>query len=223
MKVLLWNCDASWRFHDFILPRKNVYSHFITTHSMTVPLFEQNDMKVIRSQWAVSPLLELPKDRSYLYKTSFVGQNHSIRPQIIKYLKDNSINVELFGRYWDGFDNWHKYISFEEMSEVFGRSKINLNFAIAFNPQTMPQLKGRHWEIPGCKGFQISTPADDLERYFEIGKEIVVVNSLEEMAEKIHYYLSHDDEREAIALAGYERSARDHSWKQRFEHILSEI
>ena len=59
------------------------------------------------------------------------------------------------------------------MIEVFSRSRINLNLSNASNPwwrrwrRRRDQIKGRNFEVPGCGGFLLTQPADDLERYFE--------------------------------------------------------
>jgi spore maturation protein CgeB len=62
-----------------------------------------------------------------------------------------------------------------------------------------------------------------LEQFFEIGKEMVVYQDVDDLADKIRYYLRHETEREAIAEAGYRRVLRDHSYAQRFREIFSTI
>ena len=64
---------------------------------------------------------------------------------------------------------------------------------------------------------------EELEEFFDIGKEIVCYNSEEDLADKIKYYLKHDDERERIRKAGYERCVRDHSWHNRFQIAFNEM
>ena len=43
------------------------------------------------------------------------------------------------------------------------------------------------------------------------------------MIEKVRYYLSHEDERTAIAEAGYRRTLKDHTYRQRFQEIFEQI
>ena len=85
------------------------------------------------------------------------------------------------------------------------------------------QIKARSFEIPGCGGFQLSGPAENLDEYFEPGKEIVIYSSLPDLVEKARYYLAHPDEGEAIAQAGHARAIREHSYEQRFHAIFSQI
>lgn len=85
------------------------------------------------------------------------------------------------------------------------------------------QIKGRNFEIPGCGGFLLTEYADNLKDYYEIGKEIVCFEGVEDLIEKIKYYLIREQEREAIAKAGYERTLREHTYEQRFNKIFRAI
>jgi len=40
---------------------------------------------------------------------------------------------------------------------------------------------------------------------------------------KIRYYLEHDEEREKIAMAGYQRTLGEHTYEKRFEQIFKTI
>jgi spore maturation protein CgeB len=223
IKTVQWDCDSSWRFHNWILPRKDLFDYFVTTHSQAVPWYQANGMKVIHSQWAGSPYYR-PGTGAKKYDVTFIGQKHGIRPQIIAALRQRGIKIDLFGNYWDGYDDWHGYLTdFGSMLEVFQSSKVCLNLSNPWHVGTMPQIKGRHFEIPQCGAFQISTPADNLHSYFEPNKEIVIANDIEELASKLTHYVANDGEREAIAKAGYERMQREHQWHHRFKEILSVI
>ncbi|MEK7195138.1 MAG: glycosyltransferase, partial [Patescibacteria group bacterium] len=87
----------------------------------------------------------------------------------------------------------------------------------------IPQIKGRHFEIPACGGFVVTSPADDLENYYVPGKETVLHGSMADLAEKIRYYLKHDEEREAIARAGYERTLAEHTYQKRFKALFGQM
>lgn len=228
--VIQFDCDSSWRFQHWILPRKDRVSHFVTTHSATIPWYEQNGMKVIKSQWAGSPLYQ-PTEGLRKYDVSFVGQKHGqmpngkfLRSEVIDAMMSADIKINLFGNYWDGYKNWHGYkTDFKEIIDVFNTSKVNLNLSNPWHHGTMPQIKGRHFEIPQTAGFQISTPADDLDSYFVEDKEIVIARSVQELIDKTKYYLAHDNEREVIANAGHARMLNHHQWHHRFEHIFKEV
>lgn len=86
-----------------------------------------------------------------------------------------------------------------------------------------PQIKGRTFEVPGAGGFLLTGPAEDLASYLLPGREVAVFADAEELVEKARYYLAHEDEREAIRRAGYERVLREHTYEQRFLRIFKEV
>jgi|SRR6185436_2908686 len=233
--VIQWDCDSSWRFQNWIFPRKERVTHFVTTHSATIPWYERNGMRVIKSQWGGSPLY-LPDatptcNIQYQYNVSFIGQKHGqmpngkfLRSEIIDALESAGIKIDLFGNYWDGYKNWHGYLTdFNDVINVFRTSKINLNLSNPWHYGTLPQIKGRHFEIPQSKGLQISTFADDLQSYFNFGKEIVIANNIDELINSIKYYLDNEEERIEVTNRGYRRMLLEHQWHHRFTHIFKEV
>ena len=114
-----------------------------------------------------------------------------------------------------------------EMIKMYSRSKINLGFSTCGDThqtsERIMQIRLRDFEVPMSGGFYMVEYMEELEEFFEIGKEIVCYSGPEDLADKIKYYLRHDVEREAIRKAGYERCLRDHTWKQRFEKVFEQI
>jgi len=84
-------------------------------------------------------------------------------------------------------------------------------------------IKGRIFEILGSSNFLLTEYADDLENYYQIDKEIVCYKNMNELIDKIKYYLEHDKERETIAKIGYERTLREHTYEKRFNDIFKTI
>jgi spore maturation protein CgeB len=223
-KVWSWDCDSSYRFYNWILPRRDRYTHFITTHSSMYNVYKAHGMNVIKSQWGAAPSHYYMPEAQKKYDVSFIGQCHGIRPQIMRALYDAGIEVHLFGDYWDHYPNYHGRLqSIEQVVRVFNESKINLNLQNPWQPGTPTQIKARFIQIPSCGAFQIATHADDVENYFINNIETVVVNDMPTLIDKIKYYLENEKEREEIAAAGYNRMLAEHQWSHRFEKIFSEI
>lgn len=89
--------------------------------------------------------------------------------------------------------------------------------------QYFEQIKGRNFEIPGCGGFLLTKRAENLEDYYEDGKEVVCFENVNDLIGKVRYYLQHEDERAAIAEAGYGRTLREHTYLHRFKEIFQQI
>jgi len=63
----------------------------------------------------------------------------------------------------------------------------------------------------------------DMNQLFEVGRKIVVYDNFDDLVEKIRYYLSHENELEAIAKAGQKACIERHEYYKRildFEKIL---
>ena len=84
------------------------------------------------------------------------------------------------------------------------------------------QIKARNFEIPMSYGFQISNYAISIEDYFNIGKEIVVFNSKEELLKLCQYYLNNETNRKNILHNSYIRSA-EHTYVNRFKLIFKKL
>ncbi len=176
-------------------------------------------------------------DLPYLYDVSFVGGWHPVRQWLINSLQKEGIKVAAFGARWP-----NGRVEQDKMIQIFNQSKINLNLSNSSSwdiryllsnlraiintirsPKNIEQIKGRHFEINGCGSFQLSYYVEGLEHNYEIGKEIAIYTSPEDLIEKIKYYLKYEDEREEIAKAGYKRTLKNHTFDAIFDNIFKQI
>ena len=65
--------------------------------------------------------------------------------------------------------------------------------------------------------------AEDLESYYEEDREVVCFETISELIDKIHYYLSHEDARNAVAEAGYRRTLYEHTYVHRLTDIFRQL
>jgi spore maturation protein CgeB len=72
----------------------------------------------------------------------------------------------------------------------------------------------------GAGGFLLSNYQSEIPEIFEVGKDLAVYESQEDLLQKIDYYLSHDEERIAIAKSGQEKVRACHSYKEKLQQIL---
>ena len=107
-----------------------------------------------------------------------------------------------------------------EMPKVFQASKINLNMTMR---PIETGLSLRVWDVLGCGGFLLTNYQAELPSYFEIGKDLDAYESLPELSEKVQYYLTHEEERIEIAIHGYEKTARLHSYENRLAEMIQMI
>lgn len=104
-----------------------------------------------------------------------------------------------------------------EMPKVFQASRINLNMTMR---PIETGLSLRIWDVLGCGGFLLTNYQDELPDYFEIGRDLDAYESQAELIQKVQYYLTHEDERMEIAVNGYEKTARLHSYENRLAEMI---
>lgn len=188
--------------------------------------FEEWKINYIKLYFGFDPLQhsappESWSDRDRTREASFVGYPYENRPAFFLDLVDK-YHVPLTISGW----GWNKVFRGEtrsrleslgvlqdatgmlkdqEYSREIWRSKINISFVTHMNEEDVAR---KSFEIAGCGGFLLAERTDAHLGCFEEGKEAEFFASAEECAEKIHYYLKHPEQREAIARRGYERAYR---------------
>jgi len=106
----------------------------------------------------------------------------------------------------------------EEFSKVCNASKIILNFV---RKQNGSAHNMRTFEVPACQGFILSTRTEEAVGFFEEGKEADYFSTLEELKQKIDFYLRNEESRKKIAEAGYKKLlGADYSYKDRAKRVL---
>lgn len=117
-------------------------------------------------------------------------------------------------QYCGSVDYW------SEMPKVFRMSKINLNFTI---PNIKSGIPLRIWDVLGCGGFLLTNYQAEIPYYFKEGEDLVCFDSLEDLCEKVGYYLEHEEERKRIAWNGYHKVREKHSYIERIHTILDTV
>ena len=163
-----------------------------------------------------NPEIHRPFASEKTIDVSFVGQCYGNRPEVIRRLKEKGINVEVFG---DGWPNGP--LSTEDMVRIYSKSRINLGFGGVEGHAETYCLKGRDFEIPMSGGLYLTEYHPELETVYDLGKEIVVYHSFDELVETIRRLPANPEEAETIRQAGRLRALTEHTWEKRFEKIFS--
>lgn len=106
---------------------------------------------------------------------------------------------------------------FEDAAHHFSESKIVFNISIR------DDINMRVFETLGTGSFLLTNWLPTLGELFEDGKHLVTYKDYDDMTEKAHYYLEHDDERIKIAQAGYNEVIQKHTYQHRIEKIFEII
>jgi spore maturation protein CgeB len=233
-----WFADDHWRFDGFTRHMAPAFDLAVTTDAASLPKYEAAGLgdRVLLSQWACNKYAYSRVSDAIEHEVSFVGQPHGNRPELVQRLRDAGYSVEAWGEGWPAGRLTH-----DERVRVFSSSRINLNPSNSSLPSNTvrdrvarllrrraegprpPQIKGRNFEVPGCGGFLLTERVPHLERYFDLGREVAVYDHVDDLVEQVGYWLEHEDERAAVADAGYRRVLAEHTYDHRFEEILRRV
>ena len=204
--------------------------------------WQNNNTKAIYSPFGFNSELFIKKNLPFKYDVSFVGGYSAYRKWLLDRLKSEGIRVEVFGRNWGKGVQW---LSYPEMVDVFNQSRINLNLSngvyngagyllwalkspkalknIIRTKKDREQVKGRHFEINACGGFQISYFVPGLNDVYQIEKEIVCFDNPSTLTELINFYLRNENARQEIAENGYKRSQIQHKAEYYLKNLVDTI
>ncbi len=221
--VVGWFGDDVYRFDEYSKWWIPYLDYFVTNSVSEVSKYRELGARAIMG---VPIMGGMPLERDWSkveekYDISFVGGRSPYRELYTNELENRRIPVALFGKGWGG-EGQGELIPFEEMIDVFKTSKINLNFSRTYGT-IVRQLKGRIFEVCLAGGFLLTEYAPEIENFFEIDKEIVCFDNPEDMVNKVVYYLNHDEERRAIAQAGWKRATSEHSSFHMLSRVFSQI
>lgn len=101
---------------------------------------------------------------------------------------------------------------YTEMSRIFYGSKINLNITLRSIKSGIPL---RAFDIMGSGGFLLTNYQEDFLDFFEPDVDFVYYSSVDDLMDKVDYYLSHEQERQEIARSGCEKVRREHTFEAR--------
>lgn len=241
-KTIVYFIDDPWRI-DFAKKWRQHFTFSTTPDYYTFKKYESEGIKnVIYTPFGFNEKIYEKRELPLKYDVSFVGGYNPSRQWTIKQLEKEGIRVNVFGRGWSKENSW---VSQDESINIFNQSKINLNLSNAVNNdlgfllwcvtspktykpllllrKTKEQIKGRHYEINGCGGFQLSYFVPGLNLVYEIDKEIAVFENIEKLADEIKFFLKSDDLRNQIALSGYKRSIKDHKASEYLKNLINNV
>ncbi|MEW6323931.1 MAG: glycosyltransferase [Nitrospirota bacterium] len=106
-----------------------------------------------------------------------------------------------YGRGWP-----RGYLPPAEQVAYLRRAKIGPNVHLATGP-----LNSRTYHLPANGVMQICDNKKYLGNVFELGKEVVGFDTIDECIDLCRYYLAHDRERRQIAAEGWRRAVKDYN------------
>lgn len=156
-------------------------------------------------------------------KLAFVGAYSENRAEILSKITDSMLIV---GKKWNRLRKTnHEIISrrvnIHQVAKIYNEHFGVLNMKNSGN--VVNGLNMRTFDAPACGCVVFNDQLADLDRCFEVGKELLVYRNPEELLEQYHRLLRDENARNTIAEAGRRRVEAEHQYSHRIRSVLQEL
>ena len=107
---------------------------------------------------------------------------------------------------------------FRELPEVYRGTSVNIN-CTSFQMKTA--VNQRVFDVPACGGFLLGDYQEDMDQFFEVGKEAVCFRSTEEAVSLAAHYLRNGPARKTIAESARCRVLAEHTYDKRMATLVA--
>ncbi|MFC7335598.1 glycosyltransferase [Haloferula chungangensis] len=152
----------------------------------------------------------------------FAGKCSPHRRTFFEQIRKKGLPLEVYGpgcgdwlRPWRG-----RRISAASLAKLYAGHVACLNLLQPGNTDRGMNL--RAFEAPCCGGVGLYPPVADLPRCFEAGKEILVFEDVDSLADIVSELVGNPDRVTAVAEAGRARVLAEHTFKHRAERMLAD-
>lgn len=158
--------------------------------------------------------------KEFEYDVAFVGsfayhKEWNYRPYLINWLKNTyGARFRLFGS--DG-----ECVRGKRLNDLYASAKVIVGDS-TYSPN---YWSDRIPETVGRAGFLIHPRVEGLEKQFELYKHLIpyYVGEMEELKEIIDFYVSHENERNAIRFAGQKHVLENHTYEVRAKQLIEKL
>ena len=145
-----------------------------------------------------------PEIRFHIYGNGWKQSSHS------EILQSSLVNRPVYGLNY---------------AQLANSAKINLAIHMGAADQSGWQdlVSTRTFELPACKGFMLHIDNAEVRQLYDVGQEIDVFSTAEDLSEKIRFYLKNESIRMQMIEKAYQRCVPAYSYNQRAREIVSFI
>ncbi len=172
--------------------------------------------------------LSLEEQKRFGADIAFLGAGYPNRRVAFKSLVGR--NFKIWGTEWDGASMLSKHvqqsgarISAEDAVTIYNATKININLHSSVQSMELVPagdfVNPRTFELAAIGAFQVVDKRSLMADLFSEDM-LGLFSNIEEMHEKINYYLAHDQEREIIAKSARLHVLENHTYEHRMQSLL---
>lgn len=229
IKITVWWQDNPFKYNNLLNQHRLYDEFFIFDMSYSEELIKHNVKGVTWLPFAFNKSLLPVPDRSNKTKDFdiiFAGFASDERIVFFENIVKLGFKIKLIGNFWKKSKLLNSKATLlpdtspVEIFKHYSNAKIGINMN---QKQSIAGVNCRTFELCGFGVFQLTDFRKDLVSFYNIGEELVVYENMEDLTNKIIYYLKNDAERERIAASGMARTIRDHTYQSRMKYVIEKL
>jgi spore maturation protein CgeB len=159
--------------------------------------------------------------RHYGSDIAFIGMGHPERRNLFENLTE--FDLKLWGKNWDRSDMLKAFfvnqpVSMEEKIRIYQCAKINVN--IQSKTYQIDGISAKIFEIAASGGFFLTEKKKDLALFFKEEEDFISFRNIEELKEKIMYYLAHPVERKKLSEKMRDKVIINYTYKHKLNDMI---
>ncbi|MEP6978665.1 MAG: glycosyltransferase, partial [Thermoleophilia bacterium] len=182
--------------------------------------------------WGVDPDLFAPKQVDKEADAFFYGYGDKFRREWMEAMvgepsrREPEVDFALGGGDFRGDTGAARMlgpIPYNVFPQAISAARVNLNITRRSHASVYASSSCRPFELAGCGAAIVSNPYDGIERWFEPGRELLVVSSADEAVEAYRDLLDDPAQAEELGRRARERALDEHTYARRAEQLLELI
>ncbi|MCD4780908.1 MAG: glycosyltransferase [Candidatus Omnitrophica bacterium] len=233
--IVLWTTDVPLVF-DTIKKNATQYDYVFCAGSEAVDILSGDNLQNLQLlPFACDEHLHhrtvlSPRDEEqYQKELAFVGSYYPNRAAILEKLCDYRLGI--WGPGWQNLPDTSplkkiaitKQVSHNEWIKIFSSAKLALVIHYQDGQTPSYQASPKLFEALACQCFVLVDKQKDALDMFTAGKHVVFWNDIDDLKEKVDFYLKHSDLRNAIAREGEQCNKQHHTYKNRLNLLLDTL
>ncbi len=210
--------DGDYRCYDLV----------VSSFPPTVEFFRRKGIPAVLHRLGFDPEVLRPQQREErAYPVTFVGSLSAVHRSRIEWLEALCRAVPELKIWGPGIERLapssplrrcHMGVVWgNDMYDVLASSKITLNHHGDVDPYAN---NCRLFEATGAGAMLLTDWKANLQDMFDVGREVAAYRTVVDCAQTIRHYLTHEDDRRAMARAGQARTLRDHTYRIRMQELV---
>ena len=191
--------------------------YVFTTSSEAVEWYRKEGCEASFYPLASDETIFKPLNIEKIYDVGFVGAKYGIREKIIKRLKEENINVKVYGKGWDS-----GRLPIEDTNKFYNQCKIVLGVGTILGCNNFTSMKLRDFDVPMSGSVYVTTYNDDTAKIFQDQEEILFYRNIDECITIIKNLLKNPSKMEQIRKNALQKALQN-TYKIRIKSMLKTL